>query len=411
MDYVRFIIENRRFLAFGFLVALFSSFGQTFFISLFSADIRLDFGLTHGQFGYVYAVATLSSGLCLMWLGGKIDHVDLRFYSALVCGGMVAACFFMAWTPGYFYLIAAIFFLRLAGQGLMSHVSATSMIRYFQEGRGKAISIGSLGHSLGEAVFPLLAVALLASMGWREGWVLIGLILGVGLIPLTQWLLRGHAHRHQRLVETSAARAATRSGRDWSHKEVLRDPMFYVLMTSVLAPSFIITGFFFHQVHLAETKGWSLAWLASCFLGYASMKVVVSLLSGPLVDRFGALRLFPLYLPPLGIGLLFLVWFDHPLAALAYLVLGGVNGGLNFTVGAAMWAELYGIQNIGAIRATVAALRVFSSALGPAFVGLLIDLGVTMENAALICIAYIVVTSIVVTGAVRRSGRGDPHAQ
>jgi MFS family permease len=403
MDYVRFILENRRFLAFGFLVALFSSFGQTFFISLFSGDIRATFSLTHGEFGYVYAVATLSSGLCLMWLGGKIDRIDLRLYSGLVCGGMVGACFFMAWTPAYLYLIAAIFFLRLAGQGLMSHVSATSMTRYFHEGRGKAISIGSLGHSVGEAMFPLLAVALLAAMGWREAWIVIGIGLGAGLIPLTQWLLRGHGERHEQLVATTTARLS--EGRQWTRSEVLRDPKFYLILTSVLAPSFIITGFFFHQVHLAETKGWSLAWLASCFLGYAATKVVVSLVSGPIVDRFGAWRLFPVFLPPLGVGLLFVVGFDHPMAALAYLVFAGVNGGLNFTIVSAMWAELYGVRHIGAIRATVAALRVFSSALGPAFVGILIDSGVTMENAALICIAYIVAASIPIYLAVRSKRR------
>jgi MFS family permease len=397
VDYIRFIFENRRFLAFGFLIALFSSFGQTFFISLFSADIRQAFDLTHGQFGYLYAIATLSSGLFLMWLGGKIDHVDLRLYSALVCGGMVAACFFMAWTPGYFYLIVAIFFLRLAGQGLMSHVSATSMVRYFQEGRGKAISIGSLGHSMGEGVFPLLAVAMLAAMGWREAWVVIALFLAVGLIPLTQWLLKGHTHRHQRLVETiSVARTMGRGGRNWTQREVLRDPKFYVILTSVLAPSFMTTGLFFHQVHLADSKGWSLAWLASCFIGYAVTKVVVSLLSGPLVDRFGAMRLFPLFLPPLGVGLLILAGFNHPMSALAYLMFGGINGGLNFTIVSAMWAEMYGVLHIGSIRATVAALRVFSSALGPAFVGFLVDTGSTMETVALVFVAYIVVASALI---------------
>lgn len=405
MPYFHFIRTHWRFLSFGFAFALFSSFGQTFFISLFGAEVRGAFDLTHGDFGDVYMVATLTSAACLTWLGGKIDRFDLRPYSALVCGGMVGACFFMAWTPGVYALVAAIFFLRLTGQGLMSHVSATSMTRYFTAGRGTAISIGSLGHSVGEAIFPLLAVALLTVWGWRESWVAIGVTLGVLMIPLTQWLLRGHGERHAALVAAETKAEATGAGtRSWTQREVLRDPKFYVLLTIVLAPSFIITAFFFHQVHLAAVKGWSLAWLASCFVVYAGTKVVVSLVSGPMVDRYGAMRLFPLFSPPLAAGLLVLAAFSHPATALGYMFLAGINGGLNFTIISAMWAELYGVMHIGTIRATVAALRVFSSALGPAFLGRLIDAGVTMEQSALICVGYLAVAWVFCTLVTRRTG-------
>ena len=47
MNYFRFMNENWRFVGFGFFMALSSSFGQTFYIALSGAEIRLEFGMTH----------------------------------------------------------------------------------------------------------------------------------------------------------------------------------------------------------------------------------------------------------------------------------------------------------------------------------------------------------------------------
>ena len=166
MGYIMFLRENVRFLAFGFILTLSSSFGQTYFIALFSADIRGHFGLSHGDFGMLYSLATLASGLSLVWVGRQIDRVDLRLYTGLVCAGLVASCWFMALVPSIAALVLALFVLRLTGQGLMGHTAITSMARYFDKGRGRAIGIASLGHATGQAVFPLVAVGLIAYGGY-----------------------------------------------------------------------------------------------------------------------------------------------------------------------------------------------------------------------------------------------------
>ncbi|HIJ46378.1 MAG TPA: MFS transporter, partial [Rhodospirillaceae bacterium] len=50
MKYLLFVLDNRRFLAFGLLLVFCSSFGQTYFISLFGNHIRTEFALSHGDF-------------------------------------------------------------------------------------------------------------------------------------------------------------------------------------------------------------------------------------------------------------------------------------------------------------------------------------------------------------------------
>ncbi len=392
MGYWRFVVDNRRFLGFGLLLAFGSSFGQTFFIALFGAELRVEFDLSHGGFGTLYSLATLASAGCLFYLGPKIDVLDLRLFSVLVCIGLGLACVLMGSANSVWVLALAIVLLRLSGQGLLGHTAATSMARYFERQRGKAISIASLGHSVGEALLPAPAVLLAATLGWRWTWTATGIVLILTLVPVVLWLLRGHGERHRRLVEDTDrdAGAGASVHRQWTRREVLGDPWFYRVLPAVLSPPFIMTGLFFHQAHLADAKGWSLAWLAACFAGFALTAVVGSLGAGVLVDRLGARVLLAHFLMPLGLALGVLVAFGHPAAALAYMSLAGLSAGAAFAVSGSLWAEVYGVIHVGAIRSLVSTLMVFSTALSPPLLGWLIDAGVSMEIIAALCLTCVV---------------------
>ena len=208
MNYFRFIQKYKRFLAFGMLVALFSSFGQTYFIGLFSAEIRAAFALSHGDFGLIYSAGSLAAGVFLIWLGRYVDRLDLRLWIALLCVAAVAACIVMGLAPSVIILAVALFLLRLTCQSLLSHTYMTSMARYFDSGRGKAISIAMLGHPIGEAIFPLITVTLLAFLGWRDVWLIYAAIGAVLFLPIVLWLLRGHGERHRDYLARLAAPAA-----------------------------------------------------------------------------------------------------------------------------------------------------------------------------------------------------------
>lgn len=389
MGILLFLWANRRFLAFGVLLAFFSSFGQTYFIALFGAEVRGAFALSHGDFGAIYAAATLASAAALIWAGRKIDDLDLRLYTALICAGLIVACASMALVPAAWALFGAIFLLRFTGQGLLSHTAITSMARYFAENRGKAISVASMGFPAGEAVLPIVAVSMIAAFGWRETWGAVAATLAVILLPLMLWLLKGHGERHRTWDEaTRSARESDDARRHWSRGEVLRDPRFYVLLPSVLATSFIVTGVFFHQVHIVEAKGWTMTWFAACFAAYAAAQTAASLATGILVDRFGGYRLLRYYLLPLVAALVGLGLATHALVALWFMVLAGLGSGAVAVVHGAVWAEIYGLKHIGAIRALSTSLMVFSTALSPAILGWLIDAGIGVEALMLGCAAY-----------------------
>jgi len=396
MKYLRFIIDNRHFLGFGFIVSFFFSFGTTPLIALFSSEIRAEFGLSHGDYGVLYSLANMVAAAGIVWFGRMIDTTDLRLYSALVCGLLIASCLLISWAPSVPFLFAALVGLRLAGPGLMNHTVSTCMARYFDAERGRALAIAGIGSPVSETVAPIILVSLITILGWRETWMSMAAILAIFLIPISLWLLKGHGERHHGyLLELAVHKiAATPEGRQWSRNEVLRNARFYLILPAVLVPPVIIAGLFFHQVYLVESKGWSLTWWAICMGGFAIARVGITLVSGPIIDRFGATRTLPFYIAPMAMALLVLATIDHPVGALLFLVLGGISTGARLTAVNAIWAEIYGTTHLGAIRALVQGLIILAIALSPASMGWMLDFGITIEAISLMCIGLLALAAL-----------------
>ena len=180
-----FLLSEPRLLLFGFFISYFASYGQTFFISIFNIEIRSLFNLSDGKFGLVYSLATLTSALILIWFGKLIDKIDLRIYTFIISLGLSFACIGMFFlTNNLLILFHIIVSLRFFGQGAMTHTSATTMSRYYNTDRGKAISVSALGDVLGMMVFPLIVVYMIQLVGWRQTWLLAGLSIIIIFIPL-----------------------------------------------------------------------------------------------------------------------------------------------------------------------------------------------------------------------------------
>ncbi len=388
-----FIVNNRRFLAFGLMCTLGANVGQTFFIALFGDGVRTAFNLSHGEFGALYATATLASAAIIVWAGRRIDHVDLRLYAAVVTIGLALAAFAFGHAETPAMLAASLFGLRLFGQGLLRHTAVVSMARYFSATRGRAMSIVALGYPIGEAVLPTIAVAALLAVGWRETWIWIGVVLVVVHLPLAQWLLKGHGARHREHLESTKN---DKDDRPVSTRDVLANQKFLMIMPAALMAPFILTGLFFHQVALAESKGWDLAWLAASFPAYAGATVVAGLASGWLMDRFGPGRLLMGFLIPLGLALVVVASATHPIAVPVYLALGGLSTGASGILITGIWAEVFGPAALGTVRALASMFTVIATAIAPAGLGWLLDGDVAFETVALGGLALVGLAAVVV---------------
>lgn len=388
-----------RLLGFGFVMTFCSSFGQTYFISLFGGEIRADMGLSHGLFGAIYSGATLCSAVLLLKTGGLIDKYDLRHFSygvilALALGGLLLAGSQTVWM-----LFLAILVLRHSGQALMSMAGATAMVRYLNHHKGKANALSGMGYSISEAVLPPLVVAMMIAIGWRQSWLVWSALLLL-LLPLgVRWFLRDQSRRHRDYLlglQQRAEQASTGgfSGqRQWTRAQMLRDPLFYLFIPALLAQPMLFTGFMFHQVQLVESKGWSLVVWGSLYTLYALVSTGMKLVAGLLIDRFGAIPLVPLVSLPMALGLALLAVGDSLWVAVGFMILLGITVGGYATLSSPFFAEKYGTLHLGEIKSVSTAAMVLASAIAPVLMGWLIDLGVGLEVQALGGVLYVAIAS------------------
>lgn len=385
-----FITTNARWIFGAFLMTLFSAYGQTFFISLSAGEIRAEYGLSHGQFGTLYMIATLGSALTLPWLGRIVDVYSAAKVALIIMPLLAVGMVGMALSQHIVLLVVVIYLLRLFGQGMMTQNALTATGRWFAASRGRAVSLVTLGHNVSEAVMPFAFVALIAVLGWRTSWLVMAAVLVFAALPVIFALVRVEREPTSDPVDTSKPVVA-----NWTRPQVLRDPAFWALLTGVLAPPFIGTTIFFHQVYLVELRGWSLEMFAASFALMSGMTITFALISGWLIDRFSALRLLPAFLLPLSLSCFVLGLFEQAWAPFIFMALMGISYGFSSTLFGAVWPEVYGTKHLGAIRSVVVAIMVFATAAGPGLTGYLIDTGVHYPNQIIVMGVYCVLISIV----------------
>ncbi|HKJ50279.1 MAG TPA: MFS transporter [Gammaproteobacteria bacterium] len=401
VDYWRFALANPRFLGFGFFLAFLSSAGQTYFIGVFGSAIQTDFGLDAGSWGRTYMIGTLASALLINWSGSLIDRYDLRLFTVITLSGLSIACLTMGSVSSPFLLVAAIFLLRQFGQGLTSHTGITSMARYHDADRGKAIALAAIGFSCGEAVLPVVGLYASQAFGWRNTYYGVAIAVLAAIGPAL-WLLKGHGRRHAELAAALDRRAADGSDAgDYTRRRMLAEPRFYFLLPAMISPSMIGTALFFFPAEIAAAKQWSSLWVTGNYWLYSAVSVATTVYSGSLIDRYSARRVVPLFLLPLASSLVVLNLSDHPYVVWPYMLLMGISTGLYFTGLSALWAELYGARHLGAIKSLTNAIMVFASALGPALVGSLLEWGVPFAAISLLLAGFCLLATGLLVYALR----------
>ncbi|WP_440932174.1 MFS transporter [Candidatus Pelagibacter sp.] len=372
---------------FGFIFTFFSSFGQSFFLGLFNSSIRDALSISHGQFGSVYATATLLSSFVLIWLGKKIDDVNTIKFAFFVIISLSISSFLFSKIDSIIFLFLAIFLMRLFGQGLMSHTATTTVSRYFDKSRGKALSTAWLGLSSAEFLLPVIIVYLLTFLDWRNLWVSFSLLIII-FLPLSSTLLIRKLYIDSRETENKQNYNENKI-KQWKRSEVLKDYKFYIICGNLLAMPWIFTGFAVFQSFVQSSKEWGPYVIAQSFMAYSILSVITLFISGFLIDKFTSRKLLIFTNIPLMLATLVLIFFDNHLSSFVFLGLMGVTNGFANVLGSSTWAELYGVKFIGGIKAMTSALMVFSTAFGTALFGFLIDKGFTIEQIATFSGLYI----------------------
>ena len=379
-------------IVFGFIFTFFSSFGQSFFLGLFNTSIRNELSITHGQFGSIYASATLLSSFVLIWFGKKIDDINISKFALFVILLLSFSSFLFSTISSTLILFLAIFLMRFSGQGMMSHTATTTVSRYFTKSRGKALSTSWFGLSSAEFILPVLIIYLLSIYDWKIIWKSISLIVLI-ILPLASYFLVKNLNFESRETD-GKEKQKEKNIKNWKRIEVLKDYRFYIICANMLAMPWIATGTFVYQSFILSSKNWGPYIIAQSFMAYSILSVITLIISGILIDKFTSRKLIVYMNIPLLISVFIIIYFDQSFTAFIFLGLIGISNGFANVLGSSTWAEIYGVKYIGSIKALTTALMVFATAFGTALFGYLIDRDFSIEQIGVISAIYISISLI-----------------
>jgi len=390
MLYPKILRDHGLTIGFGFLLALLSSFGQTFFIALSVPGIQADFRLSHGAVGTLFSVATLASGMIMIYAGGVLDRMSVRSYAAISVAGLAAAAVAISLADSIALLGLSILALRLFGQGTLSHAAVTSTARLPAGIRGRAVGFASLGFQVGTALLPAAGVALIAAIGWVATWrvAAVTLLVCLAAVIFVRRPTQDAKARSSLSMDQEPLRKHLR------RRDLLRDWRFWVLLPSMMGPPAISTGYFFHQRHIADSMEWGLSALAFGMSFFAIGSITGALATGWLADRVGSIRLSRFHLLPLAAASALLAAAIGPKGALAFFALVGLTGGASQVVVTTSLADIYGSTQLGMIRAMAASVMVLASAITPGLYGLAVDAGIGFPMIGVVSCLYLVAASI-----------------
>ncbi|GJM63785.1 MFS transporter [Persicobacter diffluens] len=358
-NYLQLIKSHPATLTFGANHYFFSSIGQSFFLSLFIPFFMERVGISHDGFSYYYALASFFGGLMLSFIGPIVDQVDVRkygYFNGLLCA---LCCIWMAHIHQPWMLLIGLAGLRLSGQGMMPLAGAAAMGKYFHHNRGKALAVAALGMSVGEILAPIFLVALLQYLPWKTLWYWLAIFEGI-IFPLSSFLLVGK--------EPAFAKTALKKGEEKSRqfvKTLLTSGSFWIWGLLFVFTPFLAAGVMIHHHALLNIKGWTVTHYALGFTGFGVARIVISLMAGPMVDRFSAGKISPFLLLPLSLGMILLHWFEGEWVLFLFLLILGGTLSFGSICGTAYWAEIYGPEKMGTAKSMVSTLMVFACAAAP----------------------------------------------
>ena len=368
------------------VVAIMTAPGQTIGVSVFIDHIISDLSLSRTAVSTAYLIGTLTGGFTMPFVGNAIDRRGPRrailFIGALFSVAVVA----MGGVVGAISLTLGFASIRMLGQGSLSLASRVAIARWFDRRRGAVIGVSATFMSIGLALAPYLFNKLIAEVGWRSAWVVIGVVVAMIVVPVAKFGIidwpsdvgqhpDGDVFAHD--VVAPVAAGATRA-------EAVRTYRFWVLAGSVAATSMLATGLNFNQLALLGEAGLTADAATLMFLPQVIGASVAGLAMGAIADRTSSRRVVPVSMAFLVAALVLAAFVAPGALVIAYAVTIGAAGGAIRSVEGTLLPRWFGTLHLGSISGLGTLLNVGASALGPLIFSLGFDLTGSFKEVALI---------------------------
>ena len=376
----------------GFLANVASSFALASTLSIFLKPLTAELGISRGVFSLLRSGEGIIGACLAPVVGTLVDRYGGRWL--MVLGAAITGLgFLLLGTIDSFGQFAAIrLTLVTFGDALMGYMVVNVVVaQWFIRQRGRAFAFTSMGVGFAKVCMPVLAAWLLVALGWRQTWMVFG-ILTMALLVLPALLVvrrtpedmglrpdgaaepvanDGGSARGQR---TTNQQSANETEMPWTRAEAVRTTAFWLLVITFGISSVGVTGLNLHVYPYVTDIGHSPVVAATVMSVIASMQLASPLAWGFLAERIDPRIAAMLRFIVQGIGLGLAIATGNLICLYAGFFLYGIGLGGNMVLPDLLWANYFGRRSLGKIRGLGLLISQVLAALGPPFFGFLFDI-------------------------------------
>jgi len=376
--------------AVGFIANVATSFALASTLSIFLKPLTADLGISRGVFSLLRSGEGIVAACLAPLVGALVDRYGGRWL--MVAGAAVVALGYLilGQVASFAQFAAVRLTLVSCGDVLMGYMVVNVVVaQWFVRQRGRAFAFTSMGVGFAKVCMPILAAWLLLMVGWRQTWVVFGVITaGLLIVPALLFVRRrpeemglnpdgdakpASADTTPQGKNSGAASITHSADTTWTRSEALRTRAFWLLVITFGISSIGVTGLNLHVFSYVTDIGHSPVVAASVMSVIASMQLASPLAWGFLAERVDAriAAMLRFVIQAIGLGLAILT--ANLLCLYAGFFLYGIGLGGNMVLPDILWANYFGRRSLGRIRGMGLLISHVLAAIGPPFFGFLFD--------------------------------------
>jgi MFS family permease len=249
--------------------------------------------------------------------------------------------------------------------------------RWFDRHRGVALGFTMVGIGSGAILMPAFVQRLIAMLGWRSTYMVIGLLVIVVSVPIVALFLkespeeRGLLPDGAPVARSGAQKQNSEEGLSW--REARHSAKFWLMVGAVFLVGVSVHGCVLHLAPLLSDRGLSPQRIALAITVLGSSLMIGRVASGYFLDRFFAPRVAMSIFGAVSFGIVLLrAAAGTPLVFLAVFLIG-LGMGAEVDIIAYLTSRYFGLRAFGEIYGYAFASYTLAGALGPWLMGLGFD--------------------------------------
>lgn len=367
------------------IVRAFTAPGQTIGVSAFTDELIDALGTSRSGVATAYLFGTLVGATTLPFVGRWVDRAGVKRTLTIVSIAFACAIALTSTVQNVVMLAFAFLGLRMLGQGAMSLIGTQGVVMWFEQRRGLALAISTMGTVGILSLTPLTFGQIIDVVGWRQAWLVLAIIVAITIVPIARFAIVDRPEDIGQVPDTAAGNTIAEQvrGRSFTVAEAIRTPAFWTLSGITMMAGAFSTALAFHNTDLLGEQGLNKTQAAAVFIPQLIGSAASSFVVGTLTDRLPARPLMFFGGSMLALGTFLATLVEPGAMSVLYGIVLGMGGGAIGALSGALYPKWFGVGHIGSIKGIATTANVGASAVGPLIFSIGNDIADSYEPVAI----------------------------